>query len=393
MLYDNGLLLKTYSRAYRSYPKSLYKSVVEETVAWLEREMTSPEGGYYSALDADSDGEEGSYYVWNPQTLEEVLGDEAAQVAAAYGITDEGNFERGWSQPALLEADYNVRESLAPARAKLLAAREKRTRPGRDEKKLVAWNAMMISGLAEAAWTFGRKDWLNKATDTLDWIWDTLCTEKEGLLYLNRGAYGSEGFGTAVLDDYATLAEACLDIAAVIDWSKEGQSAIYIERAQQLWTTMNARFRDSEALGFYYTDVEQADVIQRKKEWFDNAVPAGHSCLIHLARDLAQLTGEEGWDTAWRELSAAYPGYTERAPHAISHALTAITEAATGVATIKAKTVPDLEALRTELVARPYRRVFVLTTNANEQPSGYQLCVGTQCLPPSMDPKEITKML
>ena len=387
MLYDNGLLLSTYSRAYRSYPKPLYKSIVEETIGWLDREMAAPEGGYYSALDADSEGGEGTYYVWNPETLKATLGEKDAEaVAHAYGITEEGNFEDGWSQAVLLEPDFASREALAPQREKLLQARTSRPAPGRDEKRLVAWNSLVANGLAEAAWTFGRKDWLARAVEIVDWVWNDLVVEDDsGLLQMQRGAYSKEGFGLAVIDDFASYAEACLGVAAYIDWVQPGASQSYTDRAKKIWETVEARFKDSEALGYYFTDAEQGDVLQRKKEWFDNAVPAGHSCLIHVARDLAQLTGESRWESAWRDMSAAYPGYIDRAPHAIGHAMEAITRAATGVATIKASPDMNLEDLRQAITAKPYRRCFIQVTEGADQPQGYLLCIGNQCLAPTSD--------
>ena len=386
MLYDNGLLLTTYSRAYRSYPKPLYKVIVEETIGWLEREMAAPEGGYYSALDADSEGGEGSYYVWNPESLDATLGkNDAERVAHAYGITEEGNFEKGWSQPILLEPEFTEREALAEQRGKLLLARESRPAPGRDEKRLVAWNSLVANGLAEAAWTFGRKDWLARAVEIIDWVWNNLIVEDSGLLHMQRGAYEKDGFGTAVIDDFATYAEACLSVAAYIDWAQPGTAHQYIKRAQKIWETVEARFKDKSALGYYFTDAEQSDVLQRKKEWFDNAVPAGHSCLVHVARDLAQLTGESHWDTAWRAMSAAYPGYIERAPHAIGHAMDGITRAVTGVATIKASPKADLEELRQAVAGKPYRRCFFIASDTPDQPDGYILCIGTQCLAPTTD--------
>ncbi|MFW6353665.1 MAG: thioredoxin domain-containing protein, partial [Verrucomicrobiota bacterium] len=332
MLYDNGLLLGLYSRAARMYPKPLYAAVVEETIGWLEREMAAPAGGYYSALDADSEGEEGRFYVWDPDRVKAVLGEaDGAAFCEAYGITETGNFEHGQSQPVLLEPDFETRAAFADQRARLLRARAQRMPPGRDEKVLVAWNTLALGGLAEAAWTFGRRDWMERARALFDGIWDTLVATEGGELRLARGAYEGESFGQGVLDDYASLAEASLDLAAYLDWLEPGAAATYIDRARQLAETVFARFDDREGLGFFYTDERQNDVLQRKKEWFDNATPSGQSGLLHVARDLAQLTGEASWAERFEQLSAAYPGYAERAPQAIGHALAAITQAATGV--------------------------------------------------------------
>jgi uncharacterized protein len=396
MLYDNGLLLGLYSRAYRRYPKPLYAAVVEETIGWLEREMAAPEGGFYSALDADSEGGEGRYYVWNPEQLETVLGTErGAAFAHAYGITEAGNFEDGLSQPVLLEPGFEAREAFAPERARLLAERARRQPPGRDEKRLVAWNGLVVAGLAEAAWTFGRPEWLKRARAVADWMWDDLVTAAEGDLRLARGAHGVEAFGEGVLDDYASLAEASLAVAAYLDWIEPGSSGVYIARARALLESVERHFADPAALGAFFTDSRQKDVIQRKKEWFDNAVPAGNSGLLHVWRDLAQLDAMTGAAAAFNRLSAAYPGYARRVPQAVGHALTALTQGALGVATIKVAGAEAFAPLRGALAARPHRRVFVLAARDREETGGgiYQLCVGTQCLSPTDSPEAVAEAL
>jgi uncharacterized protein YyaL (SSP411 family) len=393
MLYDNGLLLAAYSRSYRRYPKSLYKAVVEETIGWLEREMRAPEGGYYSALDADSEGEEGRFYVWTPAEVADVLGaDEGRRFCDAYGITDVGNFENGRSQPVLLESDFNQRIQFLDAREKLRLQREARVRPGRDEKRLVAWNSLAIVGLAEAAWTFGRPEWLERARELADWIWSRLVVDSGDTFRLAHGAYADKAFGEGNLDDYAGLAEACLAIAAYIDWLEPNARLVYIQRAHRLVAAVDRYFKDPEALGCFFTDKRQANILQRKKEWFDNAVPAGHSSLLHVFRDLAQIEGSIERAERVGHLSAAYVGFAERAPQAIGHALSAITQHAVGVATIKAGPGADLEALRVALVERPYRRVFI-ESSVETIPGGYQLCVGNQCLAPGDSAGELARNL
>lgn len=394
MLYDNGLLLAIYSRAHRRYPKPVYQAVVRETIAWLDREMASPQGGYYSALDADSEGEEGRFYVWTPAQVSEVLGEErGGTFCHAYGISEEGNFENGTSQAVLLESESAVREGFAEERAKLLAARAARVRPGRDEKRLVAWNCLVVLGLSEAAWTFGEPRWLQQARAVVDWMWSDLTAGDGSQLKLARGAYDGGAFGAGMLDDYASLAEACLAVAAYVDWIDAGSSQAYIERARQLVAVIESRFSDPESLGYFFTYVDKGDVLQRKKEWFDNAVPSGHSSLLHVLRDLAQLDGEITGSERFQRLSAAYPGYSRRVPQAIGHALSALTQAAVGVATIKVRQGVEIEALRAALVGRPYRRVFVEVVSESEASAAYQLCVGAQCLAPTEHLELIAEVL
>jgi hypothetical protein len=396
MLYDNGLLLEIYSRAFRRYPKPLYRAVVAETVAWLEREMAAAAGGYYSALDADSEGEEGKFYVWRPEEVIAVLGEERAKaVCDVYGITGEGNFEHGTSNPVLLAPSFETREDLADACRELREAREKRPRPGRDSKRLVSWNSLAARGLAEAAFTFGEKEWLQRARETVDWIWDSLVQEhpQDGLPVLASVAYDDGGHFNGYLDDYAFLAEATLSVAAVVDWLEPGASATYRERATALLNAVLSRFSDPQTVGFFFTSSDHESLVARKKEWFDNAIPAGNSSLVHSFRDLAQLTGDAQWAELVEKLKVAYPGIAGKAPQAIGHALSGFVQNAVGVAVIKIKDVDDLEPLRQALVARPWRRVFLEWTTDSTQPTGYQLCVGTQCQAPTTDPAKVAEQL
>lgn len=396
MLYDNGLLLEIYSRAARRYPKPLYRAVVAETIEWLEREMAAPGGGYYSALDADSEGEEGKFYVWRPEEVIAVLGEESAkQICHVYGISTEGNFEHGASNPVLLAPSFETREDLAGERAQLLAARDKRVRPGRDSKRLVAWNCLVARGMAEAAFSFGESTWLQRARETVDWIWDSLVQPhpSDGLPRLVSVAYEEGGQFNGYLDDYAFFAEANLAIAAAVDWLEPGASKTYQKRAESLLQAVLQRFTDSENVGFFFTSDDHETLVARKKEWFDNAIPAGNSSLVHGFRDMYQFTGDVMWAEALEKLKVAYPGIAGRAPQAIGHAMSGYVQAALGVAVIKVKGVDDLEPLRSALVARPWRRVYLEWTTDAAQPDGYQLCVGPQCLAPTTDPAEIAAQL
>jgi uncharacterized protein YyaL (SSP411 family) len=391
MLYDNALLIDAYARAWQRYPKPLYARVVEETVDWLNREMRAPQGAFYAALDADTEGEEGATYLWTPAEVQAVLGDaEGARFCAVYGISETGNFEStGRSNPALLEGDPAVRDALAPARARLLAARDQRPQPGRDDKLLTAWNALLLRGLARAAFTFGRRDWLDGAVRLADWIWERMRREGDRL---HAVAYGDRPRGNGTLDDTAHAAEALLALAAVIDWARPGQSAQWIERAARLVDVVERHFADPDGIGFYFTSDDHEALVHRKKDWFDNATPSGNSAMVAVHAALEALTGEARHGAAAERFKAAYPGIVAAAPAAAGHALTAFTWRAIGHAVIKARPDADLEELRQALVARPWRPVH-LRADATEQRAAFQLCVGTECLAPTDSVAELVEHL
>jgi len=393
MLYDNALLLSAYTRGWQRHRDPLFAAVVEETVAWLLREMTLSEGGFAAAIDADSEGEEGKFYVWKPDEVAAVLGEEAEAFCRVYAISEEGNFEDGQSHAQFI-GTLEERAALTAARERLLTVRDQRVVPGRDPKCLLAWNALLVRGLAEAAFTFGRRDWLETADKTADFLWQTFAQEADGDVRLLSVAYDGEAEEQpGNLDDYAFLADALFSLAAVIDWLEPGQHGRYRDRGLAVLRAIEAHFTDAQAVGAFFTPADQADAIARKKEWFDNALPAGNSCLARALLMAEALTGDGQWLAAADQLRLAYPGLAQRAPEAVGYALSAFVEGAIGLAVVKAKGVDDLEPLRAALVARPWRPVFVVTTDDPAQPAGYQLCVGTECLTPTDDPVEVAAKL
>ncbi len=380
MLYDNGLLLDIYSRAWRRFQNPLYQAVAEETVAWAKREMLSPSGLFYSSLDADSEGHEGKFYVWTPAEIETILGPERARAfCLAYHITTDGNFENGTSNPALTVPEFDQRQSFAADREKLLAAREKRVRPARDEKHLVSWNSLFIRGLAEAAFSFDRPDYFELAARAADAIWEKARFSDDRL----HPVIAETGKLNGYLDDYAFHAEALLALASIADFFAPGASTRFLQRARTLATTILRHFSD-EHPGFYFTSDDHEQLISRRKEWWDNAIPAGNSSLLHIFSSLYAITGESEYETHFLKLRPAYAGFAQRAPSGISHALSAIAAETGQTSVIKVKDA-DLAPLASALRARPWQRLFVLQTTDPAQPVGYQLCTGTTCLPPTTE--------
>ena len=298
MLYDNGPLLGLLADAWAVSGEALYARCAEETAGWVMREMQSAEGGYYSSLDADSEHEEGKFYVWTREEIQRLLSpSEFGLVARHYGLDQPPNFEnRHWH--LRVSAPAGERVILDEAKSKLFAAREKRIRPGRDEKILVSWNALAIRGMARAGRVFGRKEWTASARRALAFIrasmWRDgrlLATYKDGRAHLN-----------AYLDDYAFL------LAAILELLQDEFSKTDLELAQQLAQVLLAQFEDSESGGFFFTARDHEQLIHRPKPGHDNATPSGNAVAAWALGRLAQLTGEQRYArAAERTLELFYP--------------------------------------------------------------------------------------
>ncbi|MHB9117082.1 MAG: thioredoxin domain-containing protein [Burkholderiales bacterium] len=292
MLYDNGQLLSLYSDAWLATGDPLFRQVVEDTCAWVLREMQAPEGGYYSALDADSEHVEGKFYVWDRDEVAALLTPEEYRVAApAYGFDLPPNFEGQHWNPILArelasfvaEQELGAAEALlASARHKLFAAREQRIRPGRDEKILSSWNALMIKGMARAGRVFGNPAWLASARRSLDFIrremWRDgrlLASHKDGLSQFN-----------AYLDDYAFLLDALLETM------QAEVRADDVAWARALADVLLASFEDPEKGGFYFTSHDHENLLCRMKPGHDNATPSGNGVASHALPRLGHIVGE-----------------------------------------------------------------------------------------------------
>jgi uncharacterized protein YyaL (SSP411 family) len=387
MLYDNALLIDAYTRAWLDTQDPLYAAVVEETIGWIDREMSAPSGSFYAALDADSEGEEGRYYVWTPEQVDSILGPSLArELRAAYNITKEGNFEQGKSNPALVEADFVVRVKLTDARRQLREYREaERVSPGKDTKISTAWNGMMIRALADAGFYFDRPDWTQRARKAIDFLWSELVTETpEGIqlkaVYYERGGAKVDAF----LHDYALLAEACLAVASKIDWIEPGASATYQARAQACVDQAMRYFTDEHSIGYYFTAQGAETPVARRKEWFDNATPSGNSVMLHALSGLYALTGDGRYAAEFEAMLPAYADYAGKVAAGVAHGLEAAATHQSGVAVIKLGVDVDLNALRIALAAKAWRRTFI-QQSMDVSPKQIQVCLGTQCFAPKDD--------
>ena len=335
MLYDNGPLLACYSDAWALTRDPLFAEVVEETAAWTMREMQSPAGGYYSSLDADSEHEEGKFYVWTPQQARALLSDEEYAVCAPfYGLDQAANFEGGqWHlhvARALEEIAKTVGRSvqecgalLARARAKLFAAREQRIRPGRDEKILTSWNALMILGMARAARVFGRPEWLASARAALDFIRSTLWRPEEGAERARLLATCKDGRAhlNAYLDDYAFL------LAALIELMQTDFHSRDLEFAEDLAEALLEQFYEPELGGFFFTSHDHEKLIHRPKPGYDSATPSGNGVAAFALQRLGHITGESRYlEAAERTLRLFYPALAQH-PNGYTSLLMVLEEA------------------------------------------------------------------
>jgi len=300
MLYDNGPLLALLADAWLVTQDVLYARCAGETAGWIMREMQSPEGGYYSSLDADSEHEEGKFYVWSREEAQQLLtGKEYLAFSSRFGLDRAPNFEnRHWHLNASRPLEPGTETLVNDARRKLLAAREQRVRPGRDEKVLVSWNALAIRGMAHAGRVFGRPEWTASARRAFDFIrarmWRDgrlLATYKDGRAHLN-----------AYLDDYAFL------IGAALELMQPDFATADLEFARQLAGVLLEQFEDREGGGFFFTARDHEPLIHRPKPGHDHATPSGNAVASWALARLAALTGEERYThAAERTLELFYP--------------------------------------------------------------------------------------
>ncbi len=393
MLYDNGPLLYLLADAHAATGKALYARVAAETAGWVLREMQSPQGGYYSSLDADSEGVEGKFYVWDRDELEALLApEEFAVFAAHYGLDAARNFEgKHWNLVVARETDDASPPSpwFASARAKAFAAREKRVRPGRDEKVLVSWNALMVRGMARAGRVFGNDEWIASARRALDFIHTTMW--KNGRLFATYK--DSRAHLNAYLDDYAFL------IDALIEFLQAQFDAELLEFAQEVADAMLDQFEDPEAGGFYFTGRDHEQLIHRPKPGHDNATPSGNGVAAFALQRLAAVTGEDRYrHAAERALELFYPKMREY-PAGFGSLMLALEESLAPPTTVILRGEPQALAGWTQVLARehwPSTMVLaipsgvaglppVLDKPADKSPVNAWVCQGVTCLLPIGD--------
>jgi uncharacterized protein YyaL (SSP411 family) len=409
MLYDNAALLALYSDAWLVTGQPVFEGVVRETVRWVTREMQSREGGFYSSLDADSEHEEGKFYVWTPAEVRQLLTpEEYAVVEPHYGLDGPPNFEeREWHlrivKPLSIVAGNlgvppaECEARLASARGKLLAVRERRVRPGRDEKLLTSWNAMMVKGLARTARVFGESGWLESARRALDFLQAKLwrerrlfATYKDGVAHLN-----------AYLDDHALLLEALLELMQAEFRPQD------LAFARELAEILLDRFEDGKEGGFFFVSHDHEQLIHRAKPGQDGATPSGNGIAAFALQRLGHLIGEQRYlAAAERATKLFYPAMERQAGGFVS------------LATVLEEYLapPQIVILRGDRAAvtdwqRALARTYRPATLIVGIPAGIQalpaaldkpvagapvnawVCRGVTCLPPIADLGELERVL
>ena len=407
MLYDNGPLLGLYADAWAITGNALFKRVAEETAGWAMREMQSAEGGYYSSLDADSEHEEGRFYVWTREEAAALLdADEYLVASAHYGLDRAPNFEdRHWHLYAARPLDEvaamlgiaaeQAQARLESARAKLLAARERRVRPGRDEKVLASWNALMIRGMAHAGRLLAREDWIGSAQRAFDFVTSRmregerlLATYKDGRARLN-----------AYLDDHAFLAAAALELMQARFRTGD------LETARWLADRLLECFEDRQAGGFHFTSHDHERLILRPKSGQDNATPSGNGMAALALTRLGYLLGESRYIEAARRTLALFAPFMAQHPAGWSTLCASLAEALHPTRIVILRGGEEIHAWQRRLTGRWHAEALLLALPARlrglpavlDKPAGdgvnAYVCEGVTCSAPVSNLSGLEQML
>jgi hypothetical protein len=315
MLYDNALLARAYLHGWQVLGHERYRRVCEETLDWMLAEMRGPEGGFYSALDADSEGEEGRFYVWTPAQIREVLGDRAEAVIEFLGVTESGNFEG----TNVLHRPGGTAPDPPPgfdaARRALYEARSQRVWPSLDDKRLTSWNALAIAALGEAGAALHREDYLDAARDCAEFL---LASARDDGGHLLRTYKDGDARLNAYLEDHAFLLEALL---VLYEATFEPR---WFELARELAEETISRFADAERGGFFSTSSDHEELIVRRKEVGDHPIPSGNSSAALGLLRLAALSGERSYAEAAEAVLALFGETATRHPDSFAHMLRAL---------------------------------------------------------------------
>jgi hypothetical protein len=303
MLYDNAQLVSLYAEAYTATQNPRYKKIVQETLAFIKRELTNKSGGFYSALDADSEGEEGKFYVWKKEELKEVLTAEEFELAKEfYNVNNKGLWEHGnyillmdENSDDMLTEDITVANKLELIKSKLLAHRERRIRPGLDDKILTSWNMLMIEAYLDAHIALGDEQYLQVAEQQMKFIFTNLITKDKGLFHLHKDGKSSiNGY----LEDYA------FSISALLKMYESTFDESYIYQAETLMNYSIKHFLDEESGMFWFKSNKDKQLIAKKQENSDSVIPASNSVMAHNLFLLSKLTYNQEFEKTGKQMLA-----------------------------------------------------------------------------------------
>lgn len=320
MLYDNALLITTLSDAYKLTKRDIYSATIEETLTFILRDMTSPEGGFFSAYDADSEGIEGKFYVWQKAEIDVILGEDAPLFCAFYDVTVEGNWEEKnilWRPKSYTEfAERNgidvtiLKEKLQKCRRKLFEIREKRVKPGLDDKILLSWNALMISAFARAYEALGTGEYRDVAVTSLDFIFKKF-KQKQGIGLYHTYKQGQAQYD-CFLEDYAFLIEALMDVYSITFDTQ------YLDKAKQYTDYVIENFFDESSNLFYFTSAKQNDILLRKKDLYDSATPSGNATMVRSLQRLSHVFNNDAYQALSIQMLLTVEEMIERYPSSVS---------------------------------------------------------------------------
>jgi uncharacterized protein YyaL (SSP411 family) len=305
MLYDNAQLVGLLTLVWQETKNPLYKQRVEETVEWLDREMIAEGGGFTASLDADSEGEEGKFYVWQENEIDQILTELSGEFKDIYDVSKSGN----WEHKTILNRldnmailDDKTESRLAQCRKILLAERDKRVRPGWDDKVLADWNGLMISNLTFAGDVFERPDWIEKAASAFEFIQSSV---SDGDRLLHSWCQGHAGH-PATLDDYANMCNASIALYEVTN------NESYLDQTERWISVIDKHYCDPLGNGYYFTADDTPNLVIRTKHANDNAVPAGNGILVGVFARLFYLTGKNQYSERAEKLVQAFSGEIDR---------------------------------------------------------------------------------
>jgi uncharacterized protein YyaL (SSP411 family) len=407
MLYDNAQLALTGLELWQATHEARHAEVVRDVLRWIDGEMSDPEGGFYSATDADSEGEEGRFFVWTPEEIDAAFGPgraaDAAWVKSAFGVTDAGNFEGRNVLHQARTLDAADRARWAELRRVLYAVRELREHPGLDDKVLTSWNALAISAFARAALVLDEPAYAARAARAADFVLGAM--RRDGRL--SRAWRKGQARHAGVLEDYAGM------VGALLDLLEATGEARWLHTALELQATLDAHFADAEAGGYFRTADDAEALAFREKPDYDGAEPSGNSLAALALLRLAEITGDEAHRRRAEGLLRSLEAHLRRAPHAVPKLLCALEWLQGEVRQVvivtpgddRAAARPLLDEVRTRCLplsmvlvgpaGGPLARsvpAFADREARGGAPTAY-VCVGTRCDLPTGDPQVLARLL